>query len=272
MTQYAHQKTLQPTCLEIVDAICSFDSARIEVFRAVKGNLDLMGVDRLDELSLLHNKQVGYFNRVYGFTDQSVDKLNAIEDFYGCLSRPYFLVVPHALTSAQSRQELITRGYTAYEDAVFLGNELLMPIVSPVSGLSFEPVDEQSIDEYIALYLKCFDARPENLPSARVNMRELLKISKHEFWLARADGRLKGLCAARETAQATFLCAGAVHESFRGTGIHQKLIRYRLATAQKNGVPLAVTWAIRNGQSHQNAMNAGFHHEFSVTVFASPKT
>ena len=262
----------QQMLLTILDAICSFDSARIEAFRAVDGNLDLMGVDRLDELSLLHNKQVGYFNRVYGFTDRSVDKLNTIENFYSCLSQPYFLVVPHALTSAQTRQELTTRGYTTHEEAVFLGHELLAPIANPIGGLSLKPVDEQSIDEYIALYLRCFDARPENLPSARVNMRELLKISKHDLWLARENGQFKGLCASREAEQATFLCAGAVHESFRGKGIHQESIRYRLAAAQEKGVPLAVTWATRNGQSHKNAMSAGFHREFFVTVFASPKT
>ena len=85
MTHSGHQQTFQQTWLTILDAICSFDSARIEAFRAVDGNLDLMGVDRLDELSLLHNKQVGYFNRVYGFTDRSVDKLNTIENFYSCL-------------------------------------------------------------------------------------------------------------------------------------------------------------------------------------------
>ena len=258
------------SCQKIVDAICSFDSARVEAFQTVDGNRDLMGVEHIGEMSVLQNTQVGYFNRVYGFADNSMSELNAIDEFYGRFSRPYFLVVPHTLTDAETRMELEAKGYTPYEDAVFLGRELTKPVSDPVVEVSIEPVHGDNIDEYIALYLDCFEARPENMASARVNMKELLRISGHHLWLVREGGRVKALCASRDTDQTTFLCAGAVHESFRGIGIHDELIRFRLAGAQERGLQFAATWALSNGKSHQNLQHAGFNQEFPVTVYASP--
>jgi hypothetical protein len=258
--------------------VAAYDRMRLATYRE-HGSRISIGSAR-DSL-LLRFDDVGYFNAVYGYDADLVDRLDALEHFFHGSPHGCRLMTPTLSSTSPLARACAARGWVPDLEYAWLTADPLPLSLSPAGRFEIRApgVDEQ--DLFFRTYLTAFDADHDRIPAVIENMRHLFSNPHLHFLFACENDRPVGvgmlhqsgnsalLCAGatlsssrgvmvgRSARSAVADCAGATLSSSRGVGGHETLLTARIQLARSLGCTSIHSWAASGGHSHTNLEQAG---------------
>lgn len=197
------------------------------------------------------------------------DDLQRLETFYRVRGTPTQLEVC-TLADPTLWALLGERGYRPSEPS----HVLIRPVEpgetwdEPRPPLAMEAVAPSDIALWADVVLGAFFEAPATPPDdLRAAVLSTALVSAATCWLARVDGIPAGGATALAIDNMTLFAGDGVLPPFRGRGVHDALLRARLALASRLGCDLAVTCTQPGSASQRHAERLGFRVAYARTLF-----
>jgi GNAT superfamily N-acetyltransferase len=243
---------MTPFCL-----VAEYDRMRLATYRDRGARADRISIASEGASSFLRFDDVGYFNGVYGYDEDLIERLDELEAFFRGSPHGCRLLTPTLSSASPLARACAVRGWVPDREYAWLTAD---PLPAP-SGLGprFEVraprPDEHAL--FFHTYLEAFDAARDRIPAAIDNMRHLFSNPHLHFLFACQDDRPAGVAILQQSGRSALLCAGAMLPSYRGIGGHEALLAARIQLARALGCTDIHSWATRGGHSHANMEQAG---------------
>ena len=243
----------------LLDIFCSYDVLRLKHY-ARRGDAGRIEVRSMEGAVALRFDEVGYFNRVYHVEPRALTKLPELMQVYRNSQHSIELIPSMGMQFTDHAAELNALGFAPNTRYAWLSRDLT---ASDSGDLSTEDIQVRrplttEYDQVLDLYLRGFGAPPESYVSAKANMRLLFDEPRLHFWIVLVDRQPVSLGMLYHVGNCAFLCGGATLPEFRKHGFHRILIRRRFHESRLLGCDSVVSWAVENGQSHDNMCSMGF--------------
>ena len=209
------------------------------------------------ESLFLRFDDVGYFNAVYGYDEDLIDRLDVLEDFFRGSPHGCRLITPTLSSASPLASACAGRGWIPDLEFAWLTADPLPPSSSRPGRFEIRAPGVNEHDLFVRTYLRAFDADSDRIPAAIENMRHLFSNPHLHFLFACENDRPVGVGMLYQSGNSALLCAGAMLPSARGVGGHELLLSARIQLARSLGCTDIHSWATRGGHSHANIEQAG---------------
>ena len=138
---------------------------------------------------------------------------------------------------------------------------------APKANVEIVRVEEESLEPWVDVVLRCFFDRPEDAPPAlRDGAIAMGMVPGVTAWLARVDGHPAGGGSLMIHEGLALICGDGTLPDFRHQGVQTALLRARLAHAVAAGCDLAVICTQPGSGSQRNAERLGFRVVYARTM------
>lgn len=247
----------------------SYDCWRLQRYLSI-GDPHRGRIETLDQATLLHFQDVGYFNRIYNFCPANTDQLDTIRDRYlRSKETPYRygveLIAKHDFDLDQISDNLRNFGFQPAGLTARLGLDLRDSSQSyprrfstPSRRIEFRNPTPGDYEAVLKLYLNGFGSPAENHQGAVNNMMQLFDQPEFSTSCAFDNDQPVGLGMLYLKPPFALLAAGVTAPGYQKLGIHESLIQLRLMHAKSLGCTRVFAWCESDGQSYNNLKSQGF--------------
>jgi GNAT superfamily N-acetyltransferase len=138
---------------------------------------------------------------------------------------------------------------------------------SAKAGVEIVRVEEDGLEPWVDVVLRCFFERPEDAPQAlREGAIAMGIVAGVTAWLARVDGQTAGGGSLMIHEGLGLICGDGTLPDFRHRGVQTALLRARLAHAVAAGCDLAVICTQPGSGSQRNSERQGFRVVYARTM------
>ncbi|HVF32055.1 MAG TPA: GNAT family N-acetyltransferase [Acidimicrobiales bacterium] len=212
-------------------------------------------------------------NRVNGLTPDDAELVPALLDWYASHGvHPWFELVPSD-RSTDLLHALVDCPAVGFHAVAWAPLRPSPPAPTPAVGASdvdvetIDPDDDEVFATFCRMRCRAHDLPPEVVDQATADLGGWRHAAGATFYLARVEGVPAATAALTVTdGGLAYLADGATLPAFRGRGIQTRLIRRRLADAQRAGCELAASQAAFGSTSHRNLSREGLVHGFTKLV------
>lgn len=204
------------------------------------------------------------------FVDADLDALLA---FYARFDQPAVIQIT-AYDHPGLLAGLSSRGFVAQELVnvlVHAGDDLRG---TPTTDLVFRPVDPDdaaSVARFVDVQMAGFHGAVEDAPPALITITErVAAMERVRTWVVEDDGAPVASCGLEFWEDSAVLVAGAVVPGARRRGIHQAMLRFRLAWAFEVGARYCLIGSTAGGPTERNALRLGFRPAYTVLDLRGP--
>jgi len=145
---------------------------------------------------------------------------------------------------------------------------------APATDLTFRPVDPAdaaSLSAFVDAQLIGFHGAVDAAPPGLVPItRRVPAVDRVRCWVVEDDGAPVGSCGLEFWEDSAVLIAGSVFPSARRRGVHQAMLRFRLAWAFEAGARYCLIGSAAGGPTERNALRLGFRPAYTVLDLRGP--
>lgn len=247
-------------------------SDRMRAIQSRPGNPEGIEVQRFGSVVCLYSRTMpwGQFNAVKGLRDSNIEQLDEIVAFYRSRERAaQFDIVP-SLAGAPVLQRLAELGYyqSGFHTSLYACPSECPPVATGAVALRELRADE--FEQYAEIHCRGFGMPDSGIPHVAANNRVLFGRPGWKFYLALVDDVPAAAAVMYIKDKAASFTFAATLPAYRQQGVHQQLIRARLAEAAGQGCDLAVGQCAIASQSHRNMERLGMRIGY-VKALWTPK-
>ncbi|HLI65759.1 MAG TPA: GNAT family N-acetyltransferase [Caulobacteraceae bacterium] len=204
------------------------------------------------------------FNNAYGFSDEHIEAIPGLIDWYKAGVGGAFALAPGAAT-VKTAGLLADAGFRlSVWHATMIGPPELPSAEAP--GVTIEPVtDEAALGPFADVY-----HRGWNYTAFRIPMQSWLTAPGWRLYLARFEGEPAGAAILYLDGEDGYLADGAVDPDFRHHGVHRALLDRRVDDARAAGAKRIVSGCNYLSGSFRNQLRKGLSLLFTETFWALP--
>jgi len=197
-----------------------------------------------------------YYNRIKGFSNKDIDKLDEILEVYNQLGVTPAFDLNSINMTREVMQALIGEDYCYLDQLVYMVLEELGDY-SVSKEIDIVPVTKESAEEYVRTILK---SNPGMTVSQSVIDHKKTYFYKEAFqnFIAKIDGEVASMGSLFINGDTGYIANDYTFEKFRGRGCQSALLKHRMAIAKKMGLKKLVTDVEFGTQSQQNMERYGF--------------
>ena len=140
------------------------------------------------------------------------------------------------------------------------------PLLNPVGRVLLVETAPQ-MEQFVDIYLECFEANSTSAELAHQNMMGLQSISGWFPYLLYVGDVPVGGAAFYICQGIAFLTSVSILPQHRNKGFHRFLINHRIRKAQEMGAKKILTYAYTSGKSHHNLQECGFRSLFEISTY-----
>ncbi|MDQ0271469.1 GNAT family N-acetyltransferase [Cytobacillus purgationiresistens] len=244
--------------------------SRLSAIQAMPGNPMEVEMKQYGQAIAFSAKQIPgpSFNKVKGLSDENIESLDDILNFYGEREIPFqFEITPNAasdsLFSAMAKRGLYQCGFHTSLYTETLAKES----ASLDKRIAIRELNGDEFSIFANLYIKGFGLPDFTQKGIEENNAILYGNERWKFYLALYNGQPAGVGVLFLHERIASLGAAAVIPEYRRKGIHQALIQKRLKFASEHQAVLAVSQAGFNSMSHENMERAGLGIAYTNAVW-----
>ncbi len=197
-----------------------------------------------------------YYNRIKGFSEKDIDKLEDILDEYEKVNAVPAFDLNSLNMSRELMQALISEDYCYSDQLVFMVLEDLKTY--PVAnGLEIITVTEESAELFLNLVLK---SNPAMAIDPKVIEEKKVYFYNENFknYIVKVDGNIAAMGSLFIDGDTGYIANDYTFPDYRGKGCQSKLLEYRINTAKELNLSKIVTDVEFGTQSQQNMEKYGF--------------
>ena len=253
---------------EVLRIVARYDVLRLLTYRDCESLHARIRVQTLGDSTLLRFDDVGYFNRIYAADTSILSHLAEVEKFYAGSPFPCELVASEPEVADACARACARRGWTQGRSYSWLGaptERLIAPPTPPEVTIRRAGRGEEEV--FFTTYLSGFEADRNRVLEAVHNMRHLFQHVCLTFHLATVGETPAGIGMTYADGGDMVFCAGATVPEFRNRGCHHALLAARVQLARSNNARHVYGWAIANGISERNMLQAGMETMGTTTAW-----
>jgi GNAT superfamily N-acetyltransferase len=234
--------------------IAEYTCSRVEIIAARPGNPLDVQTRRYGKAIALRAPTYGqsFFNRAYGFSDESVEGARDAIGWYAEKVVPAVFEVLPGLPSDRLMELLAESGYRQVGFHATFGGAGELPC-EPSPGVEVRPVETEAD---LAQFSDVYHAGWSNT-GPRIPMRPWMTAPGWRLYLGLCDGKPAGAAILYIWNNVGYLADGAVHPSARCRGVHRALLDARCADAASLGCSEIYASADYLSASNRNMLRKG---------------
>lgn len=214
------------------------------------------------------------FNRVIGFTDGEVGRLDEIVGYYTAKRLPCRIDVhPYAVGTATMRR-LVEAGFYPFrhhDHLVGVPSDDLLPLPTEVVVREAGGEDRAAVAAILSAgFVEVTGIKPESQHAFTAATANLIGEPGWTFFLALWEGTAAGVAALYVEGGVGSVVMAATRPEFRGRGCQAALLRARLRSAAVQGCDLVAAQAALDVTSHRNMERAGLRVAYTRTFWLRP--
>jgi len=255
--------------VERIFGVCrEYEHAILNTYRNRPGNPNQIEFESFGKVRATRVPFIPFFNRAYGFTEDQIDQLPKVIEFYRQTNNRFALeLLPEAVTEKLSR-ELMARGLAPWGyGAKFYAPLDELPGTSLDSRVEPVLVDESSVDEYVETALLGWGMPAEHKKDATGNIRLRLGVPGVRLFLGRIEGRPVGSAVFFRSGDVGYLADASTAPAHRGLGCQIKLMEARIRFAREQGCKLIIGGAHFGNPSFRNMQRIGLKVAYTAMAW-----
>ena len=236
-----------------------FEVAKLNAYRARPGNPNQIAFAHFGKAVATLGPYVGYFNRVYGFTQEEIAFLPEIVRFYDTTQTNFELTVSPLVASLELSEALVSAGFRpgSYHAKFFAPLPLPPGSHDEARRVTVSRVASGQLDEFLAVMLEGWGMPRQHWEGAKENMRLRLGIPGVSFFWASVNGERSGGSILYVHGAGGYLADAATVPARRRQGCQQALILARATEARTQGCERLFGCARFGDSSFRNMQRAG---------------
>lgn len=242
---------------------------RMEAILDRPGNPEGVELARFGNALCLYSRTMPWpaFNTVKGFSNDELDALDDILDFYGSRQRNVQFEIVPSRVDQNTLQELSKRGLYQSGFHVSMYGEPTSEAVPFQSDVHIEVLSEEDFTAYATLHCRGTGLPDDGIPHVAENNRVLWRRPGWTFFIARVTGQPAATGVMYSNNGITSLTFSATLPEYRGRGLHAALLKTRMSEAARHDCDLVVGQCAFLSQSHRNMTRAGMNIAYVRTTW-----
>lgn len=238
----------------VMAAECDYTLARLTLLADLPGNPTGVACKRIGGAYAFSSKFLPRFNRVVGLEDNQADLVPELVSWFADRDIAGVFELMAGIECPRVMEALARAGYA---QSGFHSLSYGPPAPAPTTdeGVSVEIVMRETLETFLDTYARGWSVgEPEGFKN---NVRGWLGLPGWTLYLGRYRGAPAGAAILYVAGGVGYCADSSVDPAFRGHGVHQALLRRRMADAGAQGADLVCAMAAYLSTSHRNMIRAG---------------
>ncbi len=238
--------------------LCKFNAER--ALADVDKTLEVLKIGHSTLLVENNSPRSPYYNRIKGFGEKDVDKIDQILSVYEDRKvTTCFDISPNHFSEAVVKA-LRSRGFESEAQLVFMRLSNLVPLAGE-DQFKIVEVNAENAEAFIALILKSNEGMEVSESVIQKKKPYFFRPNFHNY-IAYLDGEAAGMGSLFVHGDMGYIANDFTFEAYRGKGCQKSLLRYRINAAISLGLTSLVTDVEFGTISHDNMETLGFKTVF----------
>ncbi|MFC2083716.1 hypothetical protein ACFLS9_01530 [Bacteroidota bacterium] len=253
---------------EVTNIFSSYDICRLNTYRSREEKLSRIYIKQFGDTYCTLFTDVGYFNYVHNFNEDSLLYFDEIVEFYKKHNLDFKVLVPDLKEFQKVNNWIKKRGKLIERRGILsvkMDNLIIYQEEKTIHQMCW--VDKNNIHDFINTYLLAFRGNITNFEEVFANMKLLLKVPDINLYLIKENNVYVGVGVLYIQNDIAFLAGGATIESYRENGAHMFSLNFRIQKAKQLGAKIVSSWAPQNETSFNNMKTVGLEHLFTTNVY-----
>jgi GNAT superfamily N-acetyltransferase len=199
----------------------------------------------------------GAFNTVKGITNEELDYINSIINFYRERDRKIQFEIVPSLVNAKFLKFLSDQGLYQYG---FHTSTYIVPRIFDdklPEHIRIQELNEDQFETYALIHCRGTGLPDDGITPVAANNKVLFDRAGWKFYIAFVHGEPAAVAVMYSKDGIASLTFAATLPDYRGTGLHQFLLKRRITEAKRNNCRLVVGQCNFLSQSHRNMERIG---------------